>query len=252
MSSLTLCFCRRENSVKKLSQLCPKFTSTGTFPCPSLSLRACCLSYSIISLAHRAAGMGSASIRVANTDWLLGACTLGPACRYTHDLNRLAICKDFLQKGSCTAADACDLSHEPTPHRVPACLHFLRGNCTNDSCRYAHVHVNPSAPVCRDFAKLGYCEKGPECVQRHVYDCPDYANNGVCRNKNCRLPHVDRAGQIRKAVVSENEASREGDDSADFSSDEDYHEINSDDVNSDGLEEADDYNMSEQHDFIHL
>lgn len=156
---------------------------------------------------------------------------------------------------------SCDLSHEPSPHRSPACVHFLRGRCSNPDCRYAHIRVNPGAPVCREFATLGYCEKGASCEERHVHECPDYANNGVCHKKRCRLPHVDRAGQIRKAAAAaaKAEASADNEDESDQSSEEeDYDAIDSDDVDSDEfddvstelLEGVDSGEMAEQHDFI--
>ncbi len=122
--------------------------------------------------------------------------------------------------------------------------------------------------VCKEFAVLGYCGKGANCNERHVHECPDYANTGACRNRKCRLPHVDRAGQIRKhsANSAEKNLKREsespGDDSdGDLSSaEEDYDEIDSDDVDSDGLEEdltllandADPHAFSQQHDYVHL
>ena len=190
----------------------------------------------------------------------LGYCPHGPGCRYTHDAHKVAICKDFLQTGECQARDACDLSHNPSPHRVPACVHFLRGKCTNDSCRYAHVHVNPGAPVCRAFATLGYCEPGASCAERHVHECPDYANKGICRKPNCPLPHVDRAGQLRKNAAAV-EAAGEGEHAvmSDFSSDEEYNQTNSDDVDSDdvegnihmlGVEDEIDHELSQQQDFV--
>lgn len=150
-------------------------------------------------------------------------------------MTKLAICKDFLRHGSCAAGEeACNLSHDPNPHRSPACIHFLNGNCTNPDCRYAHVHVNPSAPVCREFATIGYCEKGADCAERHVIECPDYANTGVCRDKKCRLPHVDRAGNLRKAAAARKAANNSDDnESSDLSSDEDdFEEIDSDDYDS--------------------
>ncbi|MCJ1337653.1 hypothetical protein MMC09_002936 [Bachmanniomyces sp. S44760] len=113
------------------------------------------------------------------------------------------MCQAYLQKGECPAGGVCDLSHDPTPERVSPCLHFLRGNCSNPSCRYPHVYINPSAPVCKDFANMGYCAKGANCLERHARECPDYANTGTCRNKRCTLPHVDRAGKIRKLVTDE-------------------------------------------------
>lgn len=177
------------------------------------------------------------------------------------------MCKDYLQKGICPAGDACDRSHKPTPERVPACLHFLRGKCSNISCRYAHIRVNPSAPVCKDFAVLGFCGKGADCTERHVHECPGYAKTGVCHNKKCRLPHVDRAGQLRKRAVDNadiNSHSRNGNladenDESDVASDDGYYEeIDSDDVDSEGLPEdmmhlsdnAEDLRLTQQQDFV--
>lgn len=170
------------------------------------------------------------------------------------------MCKDYLQTGSCPAGDSCDLSHQPTAERTPACLHFLRGKCSNPSCRYAHVRVNPSAPVCKDFAVLGYCSKGASCAERHVHECPDYANAGVCRKSKCHLPHVDRAGQIRKhaANVIDSAAGSHEEDDSDIVSDDEYDAINSDDVDSDALEEdlmqftddAPSHALSQQQDFV--
>ena len=103
--------------------------------------------------------------------------------------------------GKCLNDDNCDLSHNPTFERVPTCLHFLRGCCTNTSCRYAHIRVNPSAPVCREFSIFKYCSKGANCSERHVNECADWSNKGACQDKKCRLPHVDRAGQIRRQTT---------------------------------------------------
>ncbi|KAK7726070.1 hypothetical protein SLS57_003660 [Botryosphaeria dothidea] len=186
-----------------------------------------------------------------------GTCAKGPQCRYVHDPNKVAICKDHLLRGNCALGEGCDLSHEPTPNRVPACVHFLRGNCTNDKCRYAHIRVNPSGPVCHAFGTLGYCENGSDCTERHVFECPDYANHAVCRNPKCRLPHVDRAGQIRKAAAAQTGSAELG--SPDLSSDDEHDEIDSDDVDSeDEIEEdlvmqgADDNGreLSQQQDFV--
>ncbi|KAL4872302.1 hypothetical protein BDV12DRAFT_162719 [Aspergillus spectabilis] len=185
-----------------------------------------------------------------------GTCYKGPSCLYTHDPNKVAICKDYLQTGNCSAGNSCDLSHEPSPHRSPACVHFLRGRCSNPECRYSHVRVTPGAPVCRNFATLGYCEKGEICEERHVHECPDYANSGVCKKKHCRLPHVDRAGQIRKNAAKEDAAD---DEESDASSEEEYDEIGSDDVDSDYLSDdgeliagAETGEVSQQQDFIRL
>lgn len=70
------------------------------------------------------------------------------------------------------------------------------------------------------------------------------------------MPHVDHAGNLRKAAAKANKGS---DDSSDMSSDEeDYQEIDSDDVDSTNDDEdmvmfntgEEGYEMSEQRDFI--
>ncbi|EGP92129.1 uncharacterized protein MYCGRDRAFT_66788 [Zymoseptoria tritici IPO323] len=156
----------------------------------------------------------------ANHD--LGTCIFGPSCKFTHNPEKVAICKELMRSGSCKAGETCDMSHELTYHRVPACTHFQRGNCTNDACRYPHVHVSPTARVCRPFATLGYCAKGPDCDDRHVFECPDYASTGHCANHEkgaCALQHVDRAGALRKAARKQ--AKHGSEDESDISSDED-------------------------------
>ncbi|CAG8888587.1 unnamed protein product [Penicillium salamii] len=202
-------------------------------------------------VAFRVGRGGSKLIRILST------CYKGPTCLFTHDPSKVAICKDFLQTGQCAAGSSCDLSHEPSPHRSPTCMHFLRGRCANPECRYAHIRVTPGAPVCRAFATLGYCDKGDSCEEKHVHECPDYANAGACNKKRCQLPHVDRAGQIRKAAAAA-AAADQGDDESDASSEEEaYDAIDSDDVDSDEfddseeiLEGVDSGEMSQQKDFI--
>ena len=179
------------------------------------------------------------------------------------------MCSVYLQTGNCPNGEGCDLSHDPTPERVPTCLHFLRGRCSKPECRYAHVRVNPSAQVCQDFSVIGFCSKGALCNDRHVYECPDWSNTGVCTNKRCRLPHVDRAGQIRKHSATNKTESRveasdnivaERDDNDLSSNEEVYQETESDDVDSDGLEEdipsrlqnADDENFQGQDDYVYF
>ncbi|KAJ6086712.1 hypothetical protein N7467_005626 [Penicillium canescens] len=168
-----------------------------------------------------------------------GTCYKGPDCLFTHDPEKVAICKDFLQTGQCGAGTSCDLSHEPSPHRSPTCMHFLRGRCANPDCRYAHIRVTPGAPVCRAFATLGFCDKGSACEEKHVHECPDYANNGACNKKRCQLPHVDRAGQIRKAAAAAASKANLGEDDSDPSSEEEeYDAIDSDDVDSDAFDDT--------------
>jgi hypothetical protein len=85
--------------------------------------------------------------------------------------------------------------------------------------------------VCRPFGIYGYCDKGLNCDERHVHECPDFSNTGKCTTKGCRLPHREKA-----SIMRTNSATTE-DDSSDISSDEDGEDIDSDDVDSDLDEE---------------
>ncbi|KAK1216943.1 hypothetical protein PQX77_009725, partial [Marasmius sp. AFHP31] len=67
-------------------------------------------------------------------------------------------------------------------------------------CLFPHVNVGARHGVCRDFAVLGYCEKGLDCDKQHVRECPDFAEKGTCSTKGCKLPHVIRANRNRKPL----------------------------------------------------
>lgn len=130
----------------------------------------------------------------------VGVCTRH-GCPLLHDPNKQALCKRWLFKNDCNRGDHCSLSHEPTPHNVPTCLHFQEGRCTNEDCRFAHIRVNPAAQICDAFGRLGYCEKGAECADLHAYECPDFANKGECiRGDKCQHRHVHRASRMRKST----------------------------------------------------
>jgi hypothetical protein len=159
-----------------------------------------------------------------------GICPFGTKCRFDHNPDKVSICKTFFRNGTCANGDLCDLSHKSTYNRVPACTHFLNGNCTNDACRYAHVSPSPGPLVCRPFALLGYCEKGVECDKRHVIECPDYAENGDCTNKKCKLPHTRHAHVERQKARADEDSELEEDDADD---DLDGKDIDSDDLNED-------------------
>ncbi|KAI0065549.1 hypothetical protein BV25DRAFT_1821987, partial [Artomyces pyxidatus] len=132
-----------------------------------------------------------------------GACNRGLTCPYQHDPNKIAICWPFLH-GTCPhTADTCALSHESTPNRTPLCVHFANnGRCTRVNCPFPHVHVGARTGVCREFAVLGYCERGLDCDKQHVRECPDFAERGDCPNKKCKLPHVIRANRRRQPAAS--------------------------------------------------
>ncbi|KAK4243239.1 hypothetical protein C7999DRAFT_44907 [Corynascus novoguineensis] len=192
------------------------------------------------------------------TNRITGSCTLGPRCRYVHDPHKVAICKDYLQQGECASGDHCDLSHVAIPERTPTCLHFARDSCTKPDCKYAHVKVSPAAPVCRDFGFYGYCEKGANCSDRHVFECPDFSNTGVCKIKGCKLPHRERASVLRKGASGRDLSNMDDEEMEDISSDDDGESIDEDDVDSDEVDEfigQDDdggLDFAAQKDFIEL
>ncbi|KAI0967641.1 hypothetical protein F4678DRAFT_445055 [Xylaria arbuscula] len=178
-----------------------------------------------------------------------GTCPKGPTCRYIHDVSKTAICKSWLLKGECPRGDNCDLSHDVTEERTPLCVHFANGNCNNPSCSYVHAEHSPNDPVCRTFGIYGYCEKGAQCPARHVFECPDFSNTGVCKLKGCKRPHIERASILRKANK------RASPEEMDDLSSEDEDTVDSDDVDSDEAEEFighsdEDLSFAEQKDFI--
>ncbi|RDA82335.1 hypothetical protein CP532_4511 [Ophiocordyceps camponoti-leonardi (nom. inval.)] len=175
---------------------------------------------------------GSRSGVVKKTDQMCrvfsttGSCPKGPRCRYIHDANKVAICREFLKEGKCGDGDSCDLSHEVSPERVPNCVHYAKGHCTKPDCPYTHSKAAPGAAVCEAFGFLGYCEKGSECTDRHVSECPDFSNSGSCKTKGCKLLHREKASVLRAHGKARGNASDD-----DVSSDEEP--ACSDDVDSD-------------------
>lgn len=124
-------------------------------------------------------------------------------CRYLHDPHKQALCKRWLYKDECPKGEFCPLSHKTSPHNSPTCLHFQDGRCKHDNCRFAHVRINPAAPNCEAFGRLGYCEKGNSCSELHAHECPSFSNTGVCPSGDkCRLGHVHRASRMRKVTQS--------------------------------------------------
>lgn len=177
---------------------------------------------------------------------LAGSCHKGPRCRYAHDPNKVALCKDFMKEGKCVHGESCDLSHDMTPERTPNCLHFAKGHCTKPDCPFTHSQAPPSAPVCRGFGIYGYCEKGADCKERHVFECPDFSNTGRCKNKGCKLLHRERASVLRNQANNTME---------DVSSEDEAED--SDDVDSDAVAEfieadSDDSDLEDKMDFISL
>ncbi|KAI0161701.1 hypothetical protein GGR52DRAFT_560853 [Hypoxylon sp. FL1284] len=205
--------------------------------------------HGIVKAQRFAGGVKKVNEQCKTFSWT-GSCPKGPQCRYIHDASKTAICRDYLLKGKCLQGDDCDLSHDVTEERTPLCVHFAKGNCHNPSCSYVHAEHAPTDPVCRSFGIYGYCEKGAQCPDRHVFECPDFSNTGVCRLKGCKRPHIERASVLRKAT------NRMSSEMEDLSSDEDDAAADSDDIDSDEVEEfvkkdeEDDLDFAQQKDYI--
>ncbi|KAI0405030.1 hypothetical protein F4802DRAFT_565439 [Xylaria palmicola] len=204
--------------------------------------------HGIVQAQRRAGGVKKVNENCKAFSWT-GTCPKGPSCRYIHDASKTAVCRNWLLKGECPRGDSCDLAHEITEERTPLCMHYANGKCNNPSCSYIHAEHSPTDPVCRTFGIYGYCEKGARCPARHVFECPDFSNNGVCKLKGCKRQHIERASILRKA----NRQASSGD-MEDLSSEEEDM-VDSDDVDSDEVEEFignDDTDLSfaEQKDFI--
>ncbi|KAI1179328.1 hypothetical protein F4777DRAFT_575027 [Nemania sp. FL0916] len=205
--------------------------------------------HGIVQAGRRAGGVKKVDENCKTFSWT-GTCAKGPTCRYVHDVSKIAICRNWLLKSDCPMGDNCDLSHEKTEERTPLCMHFANGNCNNPSCSFVHAEHSPADPVCRAFGIYGYCEKGARCPARHVFECPDFSNTGVCRRNGCKRLHIERASILRKASKRASP-----DKTDDLSSDDDDDVVDSDDVDSDEVEEFightdDDLSFAEQKDFI--
>jgi len=83
-----------------------------------------------------------------------------------------------------------------------------------------------------------------------VHECPEFDEKGVCTDKKCKLPHIERAGRRRMAaaaaaaskptVASGNDSTADselpnGAEDSDPSSEDEGEAIDSDDVDSDAL-----------------
>ncbi|KAL5704520.1 hypothetical protein ACHQM5_022936 [Ranunculus cassubicifolius] len=126
-----------------------------------------------------------------------GKCNKGDGkCPYIHDPAKIAVCTKFL-KGLCSDT-SCKLTHKVIPERMEDCSYFLEGLCTNDSCPYRHVNVNPNASVCEGFLR-GYCANGDECRKKHSYVCPVYKSTGTCPQRPiCKLHHPNKTRNRKK------------------------------------------------------
>ncbi|ONK81966.1 uncharacterized protein A4U43_C01F34740 [Asparagus officinalis] len=81
--------------------------------------------------------------------------------------------------------------------------YFLQGLCTNISCSYQHVYVNPKASVCDGFLR-GYCADDDECRKKHGYVCPLFEATGIRpQGSKCKLHHPKSRKKSKKRKHSE-------------------------------------------------
>nr|XP_019010480.1 uncharacterized protein I206_04949 [Kwoniella pini CBS 10737]OCF49261.1 hypothetical protein I206_04949 [Kwoniella pini CBS 10737] len=112
----------------------------------------------------------------------------------------MELCRYFTKTGT-----SCPLSHTPSPHNTPSCVRFqATSTCSKPNCPYPHVKVSPDAPVCEDFARIGWCDKeAGTCENLHVWECQEFREKGTCsRNGKCGLRHVVRA-ETNRAVLED-------------------------------------------------
>jgi hypothetical protein len=136
-----------------------------------------------------------------------GICSRANTCPYIHDSDKVSICPRYLRNNCPLTATTCPLSHVPNAHRMPHCQHYP--NCKRgDACPYTHVQVSEDAKICKDFVGMGWCEKGDKCTERHVWECPDFEEKGVCHKRGCKLGHVVRRKGGSKASKAEAEGGK--------------------------------------------
>ncbi|KAH8926228.1 hypothetical protein BT69DRAFT_1022146 [Atractiella rhizophila] len=130
-----------------------------------------------------------------------GICTRANICPYNHDSSKVSICQKSLRNKCPHSSSDCTLSHTPNEYRMPHCRHFP--NCTRPQCPYPHVKLSDGAKVCKDFASLGYCEKGTRCTEQHTWECEEFAEKGTCTAKACSKSHVIRRAPPKEEIAQE-------------------------------------------------
>lgn len=123
-----------------------------------------------------------------------GICGKGTRCPYPHDMARVALCRQYVA-GRCEGE--CLLSHTANEFNTPICRYEFQDKCHNPRCQYSHklpAHSKDPAYeiwTCRPFSIGSWCDRGGQCPFAHLYNCPDYEENGFCpRRKSCLLSHT--------------------------------------------------------------
>uniref|UniRef100_A0A182K2X1 C3H1-type domain-containing protein n=1 Tax=Anopheles christyi TaxID=43041 RepID=A0A182K2X1_9DIPT len=117
-------------------------------------------------------------------------------CPKVHDPKHVSICQRFL-RGECIL-DGCLLSHDINSlEKMPVCRFFLEGRCVRDPCPYLHKKVSENVRICDAFLN-GFCALADKCPNRHVFQCPEFEQNGKCDRARCPYPHGKKESR-RKA-----------------------------------------------------
>lgn len=119
-----------------------------------------------------------------------GYCSRGSNCTYTHNVKKIAICRNFI-RGSCEIPN-CPLTHEFNEFNTPICHFFMSNSCKNENCQF--LHTDPELElICRPFSIGGYCFRGKNCKFIHLFECPDFQLTRECpRGKSCKLKHSNK------------------------------------------------------------
>jgi hypothetical protein len=196
-SALLPCQRNPNPRLPKTDILCQHFTKTGT-PNPPFTP----FFFVFVSVGWVEYNLSSSG---------LGSCSNGSSCPYLHNPDKLALCPAYAKDTCPNTPSTCPLSHNSTAHNAPSCHHFTRGHCDKGPlCKFGHIKLSPTARICPDFARSGWCERGETCDKKHSFECPEFSETGKCSRKGCRLQHVDTALTARKR--GERDKAGEGDD----------------------------------------
>lgn len=124
----------------------------------------------------------------------VGMCQKGSYCEYQHDRERIKVCVPNLNNRCYNRH--CLLSHTSTEFNTPVCRYFLQNKCSKSTCKYMHslpedYDKDTEVWVCRPFAIGGWCGRGKKCPFLHLFECPDFEEEGTCpRKQACNLAHT--------------------------------------------------------------
>lgn len=172
---------------------CPKFTLTGKCSkgsrCP----------YSRHDRNH---------LSLCKQFLMTGYCKKGNRCTLSHIPNEhtLPTCTYYLD-GKCSSKYGAE---QQTAASSSSSLSNTTSSSNNDKksssssrlyCKFAHpaklgpgTLANKDSRLCKEFAYTGYCTLGSSlCSKIHSYECPEFCETGVCKQKHCKLIHSNNS-----------------------------------------------------------